>query len=135
MKNDSAKYYFDKLTHKKPHGSIELKSVISFFEKNHFPFCLLAITAHWNPDARVYSIRAIKRRIEMRPMIFTTKAGYAELAHQDTIITSFLIYLMEHNPLFIPGSENSTIHGNYLSNILLTLDLYTKEEIMQGKSI
>ena len=45
----------------------------------------------------------------------------------------FMEKLLESNPLFISGSENATIHGNYISNILRNLDLLTGENIMENK--
>ncbi len=39
----------------------------------------------------------------------------------------------ETNPLFINGSENATIHGNYISNILWNSDLLTGENILEKK--
>ncbi len=51
----------------------------------------------------------------------------------DKISLSFLINLLECNPLFINGSENATIHSLYISNILWSLDLLTKEEIVKNQ--
>lgn len=51
----------------------------------------------------------------------------------DKIAIEFLIYTLESTPLFIPGSENATIHGIYISNILWNLDLLTQENIAEKK--
>jgi len=37
--------------------------------------------------------------------------------------------------LFISGSENSTIHNIYISNILWNLDFITNENIVEGKDL
>lgn len=47
----------------------------------------------------------------------------------------FLIYLLKNNSLFIPGSENSTIHSLYISNITGILGLLTNKNITAGKPI
>lgn len=53
----------------------------------------------------------------------------------DKIATEFLVYLLESNPIFISGSENSTIHSYYISNILWNLDLLTHENIAEKRAV
>jgi hypothetical protein len=70
----------------------------------------------------------------MRPMICTTKAGYDALEAQDQEALQFLIHVLEGNPLMIPGSENSTIHGIYMYTLMQTLDVLTKEHALKDRT-
>jgi hypothetical protein len=58
-----------------------------------------------------------------------------EQEKEDQIALNFLVYMLESNPLFITGSENATIHSNYITNILWNLDLLTHQNQVGGKTL
>ena len=135
LKNDSTKYYFESLSPANFKSHQNYKNALSFFENHQNSYSILALTAHWNPDARISALKSLNFLIKLRPLICATKERFKQLKHDDQVAIKFLLYLLESNPLFINGSENATIHGIYISNILWDLDLLTTEKIVDGKNI
>ncbi|MEZ4740798.1 MAG: hypothetical protein R2818_15905 [Flavobacteriales bacterium] len=91
---------------------------------NSFPLAIAA-TAHWNEDHRIHGLRALETYRLMRPMVCTTEAGYVKLQAQDSATVRYLLRVLETTPHVIPGSENSTIHGVYMLEVMRALDLFT----------
>lgn len=131
LTDDSTKYFFEQLSISKIKDHNYRKSFF-YFEKNNKLFCILAMTAYWNPDARLDALKSLSQLIKVRALY---KADIKKLQEENKVILSFLIYLLESTPLFISGSENATIHSIYISNILWNLDLLTNENIVSGKSV
>ena len=134
LKNDSTRYYFEQLSPANFKSHQNYENALSFFEKHQNSYSILALTAHWNPDARISALKSLNFLIKLRPLICATKEGFKQLKRDDQVEIKFLLYLLQSNPLFINGSENATIHSVYLSNILCNLDLLTNENIVAGKN-
>lgn len=133
--NDSAKIYLDKLSLKKFTTAQDYEDAFSFIQKKDYDYALLALAAHWNPDIRVLALIRLNQKLSMRPLVNSRKMKNGAWQKFDAIAINFLIYLLESNPLMIPGSENATIHGYYISNILWNLDLLTHENIAAKKPL
>ena len=133
MLNDSAKYYFEKLGPTVLTEYREYMASLKYFEGHKFKYCVLAMLAHWNPDARTYTAMSMNSRLMIRRESEST--AFVETFPEDKVTLRFLIYLLESNPLFISGSENATIHRNYISNIAWNIDLYTGENFTGRKYI
>ena len=133
MLNDSAKYYFEKLGPTVLTEHREYMASLKYFEGHKFKYCILAMLAHWNPDARTYTAMSMNSRLTIRRE--SESAAFVETFPEDKVTLRFLIYLLESNPLFINGSENATIHRNYISNITWNIDLYTGENFTGKKYI
>lgn len=131
--DDSARYYLEKLSYKNYKWSIDYDNAFRYINKMDYSYSLLALAAHWNPDLRLYALVHLNEKLSTRPLINSRKKKNGEMETFDKIATEFLIYLLESNPLFINGSENATIHANYISNILWNLDLLTGENILEKK--
>jgi hypothetical protein len=129
--DDSTKYFFGQLSISKMKDH-DYRNSLDYFEKNNKLFCVLAMAAHWEPDARVDALKSLSYLIKIGALY---KANIQKLQAENNVVLSFLIYLLESTPLFIPGSENATIHSMYISNILWDLDLIANENIVAGKSI
>ena len=135
LKNDSTRYYFEQLCPANLKSHQNYINALSFFEKHQNSYSILAVTAHWNPDARISALKSLNFLIKLRPLICATKERFKQLKQDDQVAIKFLLFLLESNPLFINGSENATIHGVYMSNILWNLDLLTIENIVDGKNL
>lgn len=135
LKDDSALYFFNHLSKENFDSHIDYQNALAYFKKNGDSYCLLAITAHWNPDARISALISLNERVKMRPQICSTKYHYEKLENEDRAILKFLVFTLQRTPLFISGSENATIHGVYISNILWNIDLYTGENIVDNKNL
>ena len=133
MLNDSAKYYFEKLGPTVLTEYREYMASLKYFEGHKFKYCVLAMLAHWNPDARTYTAMSMNSRLMIRRESEST--SFVETFPEDKVTLRFLIYLLESNPLFINGSENATIHRNYISNIAWNIDLLTGEKFTNQKYI
>ena len=133
MLNDSAKYYFEKLGPTVLTEYREYMASLKYFEGHKLKYCILAMLAHWNPDARTYTAISMNSRLMIRRESEST--AFVETFPEDKVTLRFLIYLLESNPLFISGSENATIHRNYISNIAWNIDLYTGENFTGRKYI
>jgi len=131
--DDSVRYYLEKLSYKNYKWAIDYDNAFRYINKMDYSYSLLALAAHWNPDLRLYALVHLNEKLSIRPLVNSRKMKNGEWETFDKIATEFLIYLLESNPLFINGSENATIHGNYISNILWNLDLLTGENIMEKK--
>jgi hypothetical protein len=134
LKEDSVKYYFERLRFSSMKTHWDYSKSLSYFEKHQNSFCILAATAHWNPDTRLAALKSLQSLIKIRVLCHFTKQKLEELKKTDQVCIQFLIYLLESNPLFISGSENATIHGIYITNILWSLDMLCHEHIIGEKS-
>ncbi len=85
----------------------------------------MALTTHWNPDTRIEAVKAVNNYRRIRPMVCATKEHYARLEEQDRAAVRYFIKVVETTPLYIDGSENSTIHSIYMQTIIQTLDRFT----------
>ena len=135
LKNDSTRYYFEQLSFAKFKSHQSYKNALSFFEKNQNSYSIVAVTAHWNPDARISALMSLNYLFKLRPLICITRERFKQLEHDDQVHIKFFLHLLESNPLFINGSENATIHSVYITNILWNLDLLTSEKIVDGKNL
>ncbi|MBK9289627.1 MAG: hypothetical protein IPN38_18640 [Flavobacteriales bacterium] len=134
LKDDSARYHYERLDMSYwPQHPVWSES-IRYFERHFNYYALLATSTHWNHDQKITALKAYQQLIRMRPMICTTKAGYYRLEAQDENALRFLIHVLEGNPLWISGSENSTIHGVYMFTLMETLDLLTKEHALKDRT-
>lgn len=127
--SDSVKFYFEKLGWINVNHQIDYRSSMNYFERNKFTFSLLAMAVHSNPDIRTFTMMSMNQRLKLNKG--ENVAG--KLSSDEVTTLKFLIYLLENNPKFISGSENSTIHGNYLSNIAWNIDLITNERFTSGQ--
>ena len=134
IKEDSVKYYFERLSFSNMKTNWDYSKSLTYLEKHQNIFCILAATAHWNPDTRLAALKSLQSLIKIRLRCHFTKQKLEELKKADQVCIQFLIYLLESNPLFISGSENATIHGIYITNILWSLDLLCHEHIIGEKS-
>ncbi len=133
--DDTAKLVIEKLSRKNFESSADYDKAFDYLQKVEFDYSLLALTAHWNPDLRFFALKQLNNNLYRRPLVNARKMKNGEWVRFDKIATQFLIYLLESNPLFISGSENATIHSNYISTIALNLDLLTHENITDKKQI
>jgi len=134
IKEDSVKYYLEQLSFLNMKTHWDYSKSLSYFEKHQNIYCILAATAHWNPDTRLAALKSLQNLINLRVLYHFTIQKLEELKTVDQVCLKFLIYLLESNPLFINGSENATIHNYYITNILWSLDLLSNEHIIGGKS-
>ena len=128
--DDSARYFLNHLCFKNYKWAIDYDNAFNYFNKKDYTYTILALTAHWNPDLRVSALTQLNKKFRIRPFINSAKAKNGEWKKYDPIAIQFLINLLQSNPLLINGSENATIHGYYISNILWNLDLLTGENIV-----
>jgi hypothetical protein len=135
LSTDSTKYYFEQLSVARTPTDQDFTKSISYFKTHRCRYSLLALTTHWNPDTRVEALKAFYYSTMIRPLICVKGDKLKELEKEDEIALNFLVYLLESNPLFISGSENSTIHSNYITYILWNLDLITNEKLVEGKKL
>ena len=128
---DSTKYYFEKLHWIDPYHQIDYKGSLNYFERNNCLYSLLGMSVHSNPDIRVFTMMSMNQRLKLRKGVDRK----ITLTQEDKVALRFLIYMFEYYPKFISGSENSTIHDIYLSNIAWNIDLFTNENFTSGKKI
>ena len=129
--NDSAKFYFEKLG---PNNSVDhsqYMASLNYFESHGFGYCVLAMLVHWNPDARTYTAMELYSKLKADSQNGKIEAG--KMSSENLVKLRFLIYILESNPLIISGSENSTIHQNYLSNMAWCIDILTGENLTDRK--
>jgi len=129
--SDSVKFYFEKLESMNVNHQIDYQSSMNYFERNNYTFALLAMSNHSNPDIRTFTMMSMNQRLKLRKSDNLSST----MSQDDIIALRFLIYLFEYYPKFISGSENSTIHGNYISNIAWNIDLLTNEKLTSGKYV
>jgi hypothetical protein len=135
FKDDSTKFYFEQLSNKNLKERREYEKPLKYLSNYHHTITLLALSVHSDPDIRVIALKALNSTIRMRVMVCAQQSTYDQFDKDDIVIGHFLVHVLESNPLIIPGSENSTIHGFYISNILWILDLVTKENIVGEKQL
>ncbi len=135
IEKDSVRYYFDYLKYSDNKTLSDYMTSYNYFDKHHNVNCTFAMMAHWNPDVRVYTMININEKLKGRSILNSGIKINAKLSGDDLLLLSFLIYLLESNPLNISESENSTIHGNYISLIASNLDLLTGENSTNGKQL
>lgn len=131
--DDSAKFFLERLSREKYKSGIDYESAFKYIHKMDYGYSLLALSVHWNPDIRVKALLNLNQELTIRPLVNSVKMKNGEWKKYDKIAIEFLIYILESNPLFISGSESSTIHSLYISNILWNLDLLTHENIAEKK--
>jgi hypothetical protein len=85
----------------------------------------MAAAAHWNEDHRIRGLHELQEYRRSRPQVCATKEHYERLERQDRAAVRYLIRVVETTPLAISGSENATIHDNYMQEVMLTLDHFT----------
>jgi hypothetical protein len=132
--DDSAKYYLEQLSFNKYKWAVDYWNAFEYINKMDYGYSLLALTVHWNPDVRVGAIVHINEKLRLRPLVNSKKMKNGEWKKYDTTAIQFLINVIESNPLFISGSENATIHRNYITNIFWCLDLLTGEHLAEKKN-
>lgn len=132
--DDSARYYLEQLSFKNYKWAVDYENAFKYINRMDYGYSLLVLTAHWNPDLRLFALVQLNKKLSLRPLVNSRKMRNGAWRRYDKIGIEFLVYLLESNPLFINGSENATIHGNYISNILWNLDLLTGENIVEKKS-
>lgn len=86
-------------------------------------FALLALSVHGNPDIRVYATRNLRDIMATKALTNFSAEGLVAFEAKEREVFRFLLHVMEKTPHAISGSENSTIHGIYVSNLASTLDL------------
>jgi hypothetical protein len=123
LKDDSVHYHFEHLHQR--YGDPRAVAAFTFIER-HTDFALaMALTTHWNPDTRIEAVKAVYNYRRIRPMVCATKEHHVQLEEQDRQAVRYFIRVLETTPLSIPGSENATIHGVYMGEVVRTLDLFT----------
>jgi hypothetical protein len=133
VKDDSAKHYLARLSFKKFKSAEDYIMAFYYLWSGDYFYSILAMTAHWNPDIRVIALQHLSKRQTIKPLVNSRKMKNGQWEIEDTTALEFSLYLLENNPLFIPGSENATIHEFYMSNIFWYLDLLTGEHIAGKK--
>lgn len=128
---DSTKYYFEKLHWIDLYHRIDYKGSMNYFERNNCLYSFLGMSVHSNPDIRVFTMMSMNQSLKLRK----GADRKITLTQEDKVALRFLIYMFEYYPKFISGSENSTIHDIYLSNIAWNIDLLTNENFTSGKKI
>ncbi len=123
MADDSVRYQFEHLAQR--YADPRAHAAFTYIRRHLDLHLAIALTTHWNPDTRIAAVKAVWEYRRSRPMVCATQAHYAMLEKQDRQAVRYLIHVLENTPWVIAGSENSTIHGVYISWILRTLDLFT----------
>ncbi len=123
LKDDSLHYHFEHLHQR--YNDPRATSAFAFIARHDHFHLAIALIAHWNPDTRIEALRAVQDYRRIRPLVCTNTEGFAQLQRQDRAAVRYLIRVLESTPLFIPGSENATIHSVYMSEIIRTLDVFT----------
>lgn len=128
LKDDSARYCFDRFSRKYWSEDPHARHTHAYIRR-HLSFPLaMAATAHWFADTRIEGLRELQEYRRMRPLVCTTKEGYAKIDRQDRAAVRYLLRVMETTPMGIPGSENATIHDIYMREVMHALDLFTGQD-------
>ena len=126
LKEDSVRYHFEHLQQR--YGDPRASAAFTFI-KRHIDFPLaMALTTHWNPDTRIEAVEAVNNYRRIRPMVCATQEHYAQLEEQDRAAVRYFLRVLETTPMYINGSENSTIHSIYMQTVMHTLDRFTGQE-------
>ena len=123
MTDDSVRYHFEHLHQR--YGDPREGAAFTYIRRHNDFHLAMVLTTHWNPDTRIEAVRAVQNYRRIRPMVCATKEWYAQLERQDRQAVRYFIRVLETTPLWIPGSENSTIHDVYMREVMATLDLFT----------
>lgn len=128
LRNDSARYCFEQLARRHWMEDPHARVTHAYIERHHsFPLAMAA-TAHWNEDHRIRGLNELQEYRRIRPMVCTTKEGSEQLLRQDSAAVRYLVSVLESTPLYIPGSENATIHGAYLRAVVKTIDQFIGQD-------
>ena len=123
MKDDSVRYHFERLHQR--YSDPRPSAAFSYIQRHNDFHLAIALTTHWNADVRVDAVKAVGEYRRIRQMVCAPRDHHALLENQDHQAVGYFILVLENTPWVIAGSENSTIHGIYISWILCTLDLFT----------
>lgn len=135
LSSDSARYFFVRFSRKHWSEDPHARPTHGYIRR-HLSFPLaMAATAHWFADTRIEGLRELQEYRRMRPLVCTTKQGYAKLERQDRAAVRYLLRVMETTPMGIPGSENATIHDIYMREVMHTLDLFTGQDHQTGAAM
>jgi hypothetical protein len=137
LEDDSAHYCFERLSIKYWNEDPGARITHAYI-KRHMSFPLaMAATAHWNEDQRIWGLQELQEYRRMRPLVCTTKEGSAVLEQQDRAAVHYLIRVVETTPIWIGGSENSSIHDIYMRTVMETLDIFTGQShgFIEGQRI
>lgn len=123
---DSAQYHFEHLHQRygDPRAGVAFEYITRHID---FPLSM-ALTTHWNPDVRIEAVRAVNNYRRIRPLVCATQERYTLLEQQDRAAVRYFIRVMETTPLGIAGSENSTIHSIYMTEVVNALDRFTGQQ-------
>ena len=128
LMDDSARYCFSRLARRNWNEDPHARTTHTYIRR-HLSFSLaMAATAHWFADTRVEGLKELQEYRRSRPQVCATKGAYEHLQRQDSAAVRYLINVLETTPLWIPGSENSTIHSIYITEVVLTLDRFTGQQ-------
>ena len=123
--DDSVRYHFEHLSQRYWLTDPHYHNVERFIDR-HLDFHLaIACTGHFFADVRIMGLKKLYDYRRRRPQVCATKEHYVRLEQQDRQAVRYLIHVLENTPWSIPGSENATIHGVYITEIVQTLDLFT----------
>ena len=126
LKADSVGYHFEHLHQR--YGDPRAGAAFVYI-KRHIDFPLaMALTTHWNPDTRIEAVEAVNNYRRIRPRVCATQEHYAQLEEQDRAAVRYFLRVLETTPMYINGSENSTIHSIYMQTVMHTLDRFTGQE-------
>ncbi len=126
LKDDSVRYHFEHLHQR--YGDPRAGAAFTYI-KRHIDFPLaMALTTHWNPDTRIEAVEAVNNYRRIRPMVCATQEHYVHLEEQDRAAVRYFLRVVETTPMYINGSENSTIHSIYMQTVMQTLDRFTGQQ-------
>lgn len=128
LKDDSARYCFERFARQYWNEDPHARTTHTYIRR-HLSFSLaMAATAHWFADTRIEGLKELLDYRRARPQVCATRDAYEHLQRQDSAAVRYLIRVLETTPLWIPGSENSTIHSIYITEVVLTLDRFTGQQ-------
>lgn len=126
MQDDSVGYHFEHIHQR--YGDPRASATLAYIGR-HIDFPLaMALTTHWNPDTRIEAVNEVEHYRRIRPLVCATKEHYDRLERQDRAAVRYFIRVMETTPLHINGSENATIHGIYMRQVMQALDRFTGQD-------
>lgn len=130
LKQDSARYHFEKLHSSNWENHHDYRKSITYFKRNDLIYCLLAASVHWTPD-RVNAIEEVYSLLTNKLKVNTTKEGFDRFIARELLIKRFYIYILERIPWGISGSENSTIHQVNITALAKCLNFICYNTIYQ----
>lgn len=126
LSDDSAKIHLMNLG--ESGAPFKLHASLDYYYRHDDFYTLLALSVHRHPDVRVYSLRELKKLIGFGMLVNDQKLKTGKRQEEFKTAIEFLVYVLENTPRRITGSENASIHQNYISNICMTLHLLTGEQ-------